>query len=92
MTTEGLGYVAWWGYSPALDLINLTGDGIFCHWLYCWGFILINAHQISLHVLGLDNTVKVKTEKVKQGTDIDSLVYNVWYSGKYRALLKSYTG
>ena len=30
MTTAGLGYVAWWGYSPALDLINLTGDYFYC--------------------------------------------------------------
>ncbi|XP_065912826.1 dynein axonemal assembly factor 3-like [Dysidea avara] len=28
MASSGLGYITWWGYSPALDLINLTGfDG-----------------------------------------------------------------
>ena len=44
MTTAGLGYIAWWGYSPALDLINLTGViTIFYYWCTIIE-ILINAH------------------------------------------------
>lgn len=50
MTTEGLGYVAWWGYSPALDLINLTGDGIFCHCLCIVEILFLLLHTQNLHL------------------------------------------
>ena len=69
MTTAGLGYVAWWGYSPALDLINLTGD---CICIHCMTYnVLLLIHTIILlcfSFLGLDNAVKLKNEHVKQGT------------------------
>lgn len=76
MTTAGLGYVAWWGYSPALDLINLTGIITFYNVMrLCIAEVLflINAHQNLCYYLGFDNVVKLKAEHVKQGTDINSI-------------------
>lgn len=75
MTTAGLGYVTWWGYSPALDLINLTGMG--CS-LFCW--------KPLCFYLGFDNEVKFKTEcHFKQGIQyinlaIMYLTYNIMSS------------